>query len=307
MHPHLAYTMLHRFRYPRRLEEGCSPFWEQVLGRSARAFRDAFVAEGLLRPATDVENLAATHSVPQLKALALARGLPVSGRKDALAARILAAAEAPPAMPERWYTLTDAGRSRYEREAGERGAAHEAARGEVERLVRAGDLQAALRRVRAHVDATSVEALLPPSPLAVPIPDSDRLDDASWVLGNVPALLQRLPADMMARCREATVLELLGFPGALDGLSRKSATAYGEWEACKMWGMAASSLRERHRHLRMFGGGTGELLSFDDAHRCPACKAASGRRMPIGTLPPLPHPGCTSPMGCRCVQTLSID
>jgi hypothetical protein len=307
MHPHLVFSMLHRFRHPRRLEDGCSPYWEQVLGRSARAFRDGFVTQGLLREATDVENLAATHSVPQLKALAQARGLPVSGRKDALAARILAAPAAPPAMAERWYTLTEAGRSRYQREGAARAAAREVAWAEVAQQVTAGNLREALRRVDAYVGASSVEALLPPSPLAITIPDADRLKDAAWVLANVPALLQQLPAATLARCRMATVLELLGFPGALDGLPRKTATGFGEWEACRMWELAATSLRERQRLLRIHGSGTGELLSVNDAHRCPACAAASGRTMPIGKLPPLPHPKCTSPMGCRCVQTLSVD
>lgn len=162
MPPHLVFSMLHRFRHPRRLEDGCSPYWEQVLGRSARAFRDGFVAQGLLREATDVENLAATHSVPQLKALAQARGLPVSGRKDALAARILAAPEAPPAMAERWYTLTEAGRSRYDREGAARAAAREVAWAEVAQQVTAGNLREALRRVEAYASASSVDALLPP-------------------------------------------------------------------------------------------------------------------------------------------------
>lgn len=46
----------------------------------------------------------------------------------------------------------------------------------------------------------------------------------------------------------------------------------------------------------------GEILSTEGS--CEYCRAFAKRKIPLAQFPELPHPGCTSDLGCRCVEVV---
>lgn len=46
----------------------------------------------------------------------------------------------------------------------------------------------------------------------------------------------------------------------------------------------------------------GEILSTEGS--CEYCRAFANKKIPLAQFPELPHPGCTSDIGCRCVEVV---
>lgn len=71
-------------------------------------------------------------------------------------------------------------------------------------------------------------------------------------------------------------------------------------------GAEAERERERNRReieqLQRFGAARGKMVTtLGDAHTCEACAAWAGVELELGDHQlELPHPRCTSPLGCRC-------
>jgi hypothetical protein len=99
----------------------------------------------------------------------------------------------------------------------------------------------------------------------------------------------QLPADQVP----ASVQAELARPGVMDGAEG----AY--WKAYQM-GLYVDNQETWRRckggdHVRRI-----EIVGADDEYTCPECKQMLGKEFLVARVPELPHPGCTSPRGCRC-------
>jgi hypothetical protein len=99
----------------------------------------------------------------------------------------------------------------------------------------------------------------------------------------------QLPADQVP----ASVQAELAQPGVMDGAEG----AY--WKAYQM-GLYVDNQETWRRckggdHVRRI-----EIAGADDEYTCPECKQMLGKEFLVARVPELPHPGCTSPRGCRC-------
>jgi hypothetical protein len=50
-----------------------------------------------------------------------------------------------------------------------------------------------------------------------------------------------------------------------------------------------------------------KVRALGAGHSCPACLAIRGRMYSLAAAPELPHPECTSPNGCRCMYSMSVE
>jgi hypothetical protein len=99
----------------------------------------------------------------------------------------------------------------------------------------------------------------------------------------------QLPSDEVP----ASVQAELSQPGVMDGAEG----AY--WKAYQM-GLYVDNQETWRRckggdHVRRI-----EIVGPDDEYTCPECKKTLGKEFLVARVPELPHPGCTSPRGCRC-------
>jgi hypothetical protein len=305
MHQRLIEVMLFRFRNPRPLMEGCSPFWEGVLGMSADSFAADFMQRQLLRRASFVEALCTVSTLPDLKSIAQSRGILATGTKSAIAERLAASAN-PPAVPQSIYLISEAGKILLERANQDWLAASNRVRAEAIEKVLGGRLQEALQLFKNHNQSWSLDHWLPANPLAVTLRDSEVVQDAGWILSNVPRLLASLPSRELHEVRLDAVLEVLASGGSgFAASTSKKTLSKGSFEgnAVSLYVSAASFERERDRWFKMFPKGRGEVLSCSDSKRCEACATLEGKRFSFKTMPSLPFAECTSPRGCRCTAT----
>jgi hypothetical protein len=85
----------------------------------------------------------------------------------------------------------------------------------------------------------------------------------------------------------------LAQPGVMDGVEG----AY--WKAQQL-GLYVDNQETWRRckggdHVRRI-----EIVGPEDEYTCAECKAGHGKQYLVARVPELPHPGCTSPRGCRC-------
>jgi hypothetical protein len=91
----------------------------------------------------------------------------------------------------------------------------------------------------------------------------------------------------------ASVQAELAQPGVMDGVEG----AY--WKAYQL-GLYVDNQETWRRckggdHVRRI-----EIVGPDDEYTCAECRQAHGKQHLVARVPELPHPGCTSPRGCRC-------
>jgi hypothetical protein len=91
----------------------------------------------------------------------------------------------------------------------------------------------------------------------------------------------------------ASVQTELAQPGVTEGIE----AAY--WKAYQM-GLYVDNQETWRRckggdHVRRI-----EIVGPDDQYTCTECKKVLGKEFLVARVPELPHPGCTSPRGCRC-------
>ena len=99
----------------------------------------------------------------------------------------------------------------------------------------------------------------------------------------------QLPPDQVP----ASVQAELAQAGVMDG------TEGAYWKAYQM-GLYVDNQETWRRckggdHVRRI-----EIVGPDDEYTCPECKKMLGKEFLVARVPELPHPGCTSPRGCRC-------
>ena len=285
--------------------------WNPVLTRPVERVIGDLERSGLLVPATGSEVLESAFTAVELKALAKERGVPRSGRKRDIVARLVQADPSGMAGLIKQLDLrvcSDAGRAvalpYIERRANQRTQAES----ETLAFLAAQDFASASRRV-AEYEATQVFS----RGLGIdwanhnPAPDVAVLET---IYSRVPGILKGLnPTALPALRTGAAMSYLWGTGRAKPWMPADLVTGCRlDAETCaRMFIFLGYSRRTLDEFFeKSYGVVHGaEILAAPDA--CPTCAALNGVRFRPGEVPEIPHPECTSTKGCRCALLAVLD
>jgi len=296
--------LLSKFLAPADAANFDKDYWAAALGEPARSAIEALQADGLLEPAPLVDALASCHRAPELKELARARGLKVSGTKSELSQR-LATADADGMtrlLDGRWFLACSARGRTVAGEWVERTAlARSAAENQVLGLVRGLRFDRAAKTV-AQFEAGQVF----PRGLGIDWSQGDdpagNVAELEAIFGGVPKILSRASPGELEALRVAAAASLLwGDANEARWLPEGFATATGLEPdvAVRMFICYASHKRNVERMRGVVR--TVKVSTVSDHATCDACRKLNGRTFTLAQVPELPHAACTSATGCRCL------
>ena len=288
-------------------------YWDGPLGEPAGAAVQRFIALGWLVPATLAAKLDSRFRTSDLKPLLKERGLRVSGRKDELIERLIAADES-------GMTALVAEMKVYECSSESRVRAEQYKLEQAEK--RATTEDRALNQLRAHEFAGVSQTVAAFEAVQV----FSRGIGIDWSKHNVSRDVSQLKIIFEAK------------PRILDGL------VDAEWEPLRvavgmmaLWGTgnAKAWLPASFVGVAKFDADTAaRMLLFGSTHKlrlaeyrqlsdrgvrakgfqvsvttdpCQTCKKMAGKRYGLNDLPELPHAECTHPYGCRCMAMPVLD
>lgn len=294
--------LLSRFLQGMEAAHAAAPHWARVLGEQPQDAIRRFIAEGILIPASLAGKLDRVCKVSELKPLLKARGLPVTGKKDALIDRLLSADPEGMAEVVKHCDLVECSptaRIIAERYLAEQRAEKAATEEQTLSLLRQKEFRAASQAVAAY-EARQV------FPRGIGIDWSQYPSDNDFqmlrrVFTARPSILAGLAESDWDPLRLATGMQHLWgernarmwLPEHFAGIPR-----FDHDTAARMLLFNA-----RHacnlEHYRAVGVKDITILGCGE-NSCPTCRAMAGRVMPIDQAPELPHPACTHELGCRC-------
>ena len=303
--------LLSKFISPASPSQFRGDVWNSVLPRPVERTIGDFERSGVLVPATGSEVLESAFTAVALKALAKERGLPRSGRKRDIVARLVQADPTEMAGLIKQLDLrvcSDAGRAvalpYIERRASQR----KQAESDTLAFLAAQDFVSASRRV-AEYEATQVF----PRGLGIdwanhiPAPDVAVLET---IYSRVPGILKDLnPTALPALRTGAAMSYLWGTGRSRPWMPADLVTGCRlDAETCtRMFIFLGYSRRTLDDFFKKSYGVVhgAEILAAPDA--CPTCAALNGARFRPGEVPEIPHPECTSTKGCRCALLAVLD
>lgn len=289
------------------------PYWETPLRELPAVAIERFIKMGWLMPATLAAKLGSRLKASDLKPLLKERGLRVSGRKDKLIERLIAADEAGMTAlvaEMKVYECSPEARTRAEQYKLEQAQQRAMTEDRVLNQLRARDFRGASQTVAAFEaaqvfsrgigidwskpnvtrDVEQLKAIFELKPKIL-----DGLAEAEWE----PL---RVATGMMALWGTGSTKSWL--PGTLVGVPK-----FDTDTAARMLLFAANhKLRMvEYRQLSESGVGVKRFEVSVTADSCPVCKQMAGRRYALSELPDLPHAECTHPYGCRCMAMPVFD
>jgi hypothetical protein len=281
-------------------------YWASVLSEPLRQAVERMLGEGLLELAPLPDALAAAHQARELKELAKARGLKVSGTKAVLSTR-LASAD-PDGMKallgDRKFLVCSARGSEVAVQWRARmDAARRAAQEQVVTLLKARRFADA-GRVVARYEASQVFARGLGIRWDQGADPAGVVPDLAAIFAGVPKILSRAGAEELEVLRVAAASSLLWGDRSEDRWLPEgfvSASGFDNDVAVRMYVFYARHVSEIERMRGIVR--TVKLSPVDDHATCDACRALEGRTFALRNAPELPHPACTSPMGCRCIAS----
>jgi hypothetical protein len=284
-------------------------YWANVLPDTVANTLALFRRNGWLVDAPWQQVFAMRHRVDELKPLLKERGLKVSGKKDELVERLIAAD--PDGMRQRvagvqsWILSAVAEGPVESYLAGEQDAEALAQTNAMEAL-KAGNLDAAVESIVAFE-----RTRLFPRGLGIdwnsPGIGSRMAERARHILTASPGILREVPEHELAQLRPvAAMLHLTGesrakpwLPPDLVGHPRL------DIETVVRMLLFHGSNNATLEGLREHGCKKVEVSGSGDS--CLACMPMDGKKFALSKAPELPHPGCTHVMGCRCLYQAVFD
>lgn len=289
---------------------GVDERWRQKIGASIPQVVNGLRDAGLLREANATELLEAEFSLAKLKEIAKGLGLKVSGRKAALAQRIVDSGYNPRMKDtgEVFLVCTERGHSLVQEYRNAKKRAREDAQSETLDLVKRDDFRQACELVAQFESEQYWQRGL----------NVNWDTQAPKLLRDVKRLMKAKPAYLLKRFgeipNEARLLAVMStlwgvnnFP-ALRGKLIPDNMTENDMFIC------SDALRSHHPQ----GNGKTEIaqhgLSFhwecvakETSDTCAACEAANGQRYKPGCEPELPHTDCECEGGCRCLYIQRLD
>jgi len=308
---HAHWFLLSRFLQPRDAHDHDGDRWKEALGEPPQKAIKRFLQEGLVRCADLAETVDRACKADDLKAELKRRGLPVSGRKADLIARLI---EADPEGVKKSmarhviYRCSDQGRTLAEGYLAAEAQKRAATEAKVLDLLGAGRLEDAARTV-ASFEAQQVFA----RGMGI---DWNRYDPSrdvavlKSIFSAKPRILGRLPDESWQLLRlGAAQMHLWGINKTKE-LFPADFRAHDQMDndtSARMILFYAINHQRVEEWLRTGYVKTIKVSAVLDERSCKVCQEADGKRYRVYNAPELPHPGCTSEMGCRCMLMWDVE
>ena len=277
--------------------------WPKLVGEPVEHAVNRFFEAGLLRRLTNEEALDCRFNVNGLKALAREHGIPVSGRKDELIARLLhhdRERMETLANPGGFLRCSATGDALVKRAQEARLAERQAACARAWACLAARDIPGAGRAVGEY-ESRQLE------PRGINIdwreyPRKRDLETLRLIFDRTPKLLGNLPASEIAELRPLAAMMLLWGTNDITEWARPDLKVTSHLDrdaAARMLLFHAWSLQRLDEH-RECGVKHLTFYSVGDASTCEACAELDGKVYPLDRAPELPLQVCTCADGCRC-------
>jgi hypothetical protein len=302
--------LLSKHLHGQALDYAEADYWQGVLHEPGRRAVDRFVRDGALEHADLHTRLAYKYKVPDLKALLKERSLPVSGRKDDLIERLMAADS--PGMERavaevQLVQCTETGRQIAEQyleaERQKRTAAEQAVVAALnERRFREASV------IVSRFEASQVFARGMGIDWATHSPDRD-IAVLAYIFNSRPKILAKVSDEHLQQLRLAAgAMYVWGTNRTAGMVPLDFATGLvmdndAAARMCEFYALHRVELDE----WRQTGFIKSATISVaNDGCCCPACQKLQGKRYRIDQLPELPYEKCTSEMGCRCMALADV-
>lgn len=281
--------------------------WRTALREDPIQAIERFRKDGALEPATLSELVDHGFKASDLKSMLKDRGLKVSGRKEELGERLIGHDQQ--AMRDMTkdldlYRCTAEGTKIAERYLENERIKRDTAQREVLEFITRKEFPKAVRLV-AQYEASQVF----PRGLGIDWKNYNiesgvkTLESIFW---KTPGILRNVAEDRLNKIRlAASMMQLWGTSSAKkwlpDGL--ETGIHFDGDTACRMLVFHASHLNAMadYREARIR---TVEVSGVEDGRTCPACRAISGKKYPLKSVPEFPYEKCTSEFGCRCTTVM---
>ena len=298
--PHL--DLLCYFLEPKAALQKLGGHWAAALGEASAVAVERLVRLELLVHVSLGAKLDRTQTVAELRAHLKARNLPASDNKAALVAKLVAADETGATALVRTFDAFDCtlagealARQRLDEVAGMKAAAIAESRSRIQ----AGDYAEALDLALGFEASHTVQRRHPDSPFAI----RDTRDPVETMIAFAtgrPKLFGELPEQTWEALRVAAAMDRLWggwlvpwLPEKIERIGRFNLSP-----AYVLLSKFASDVEARQKAEKA-GICRGTILSPGGC--CANCDGTSGKTMPIGQMPELPHPNCQNIDGCRCL------
>lgn len=277
--------------------------WMRVLGEDPRKAIKRFVDEGLVEPLTLSELLARQYKVSDLKEMLQQRGLPVSGRKEDLIARLIEADRKGVERAVDRVTLlrcSSKGRQIAEEYLTQERIRREQMEKEVIEALRSHRFRDASLTVASY----EAEQVFPRG-MGIDWKHYDPSNDVELLTAIFqlkPKRLAHLTDDQMEVVRIAAGMCVLGWNlgQATEWLEANQPDGLGV--PCNVAVSIAKSYAwfvVEISHLRQLGYKWVKVITCNDDLVCEACKKLAARKHAIDKVPELPYDKCNSEV-CRC-------
>lgn len=277
--------------------------WDNILGEPSKQAINRFIDEGMLADVTDLNDLLSfKYKVTELRDMLKERGLPVSGRKEAMISRLVQAD--PEGIKKSVAELSLLKCTQRGQEIAEHYLeAEKERRVQVERQVMEYLTDRKFREASLAVAAYEAEQVFPRG-MGIDWkhhnPEQDIGTLETIFEGKLPKILVNLGNEKLEAFRIAgAMMALWGENKAKKWLPDdfETGSPFDFETAVRMLNFQAvhKSTLERYRNE---GIEYVEVLPASDS--CEFCRKLAGKHYKLAEAPELPNPNCTDKMGCRC-------
>jgi hypothetical protein len=277
--------------------------WDNILGEPSKQAINRFIDEGMLADVTNLNDLLSfKYKVTELRDMLKERGLPVSGRKEAMISRLVQAD--PEGIKKSVAELSLLKCTQRGQEIAEHYLeAEKERRVQVERQVMEYLTDRKFREASLAVAAYEAEQVFPRG-MGIDWKHHNPKQDIGTLEtifeGKLPKILVNLGNEKLQAFRIASaMMALWGENKAKKWLPDdfETGSPFDFETAVRMLNFQAvhKSTLERYRNE---GIEYVEVLPASDS--CEFCRKLAGKHYKLAEAPELPNPNCTNKMGCRC-------
>lgn len=299
---------LGRFIDPQDLDELLQLTTWSSYQTNANEYVQRFVHDGLLESADLAGRLSYKLKASDLKRLLKERGMAVSGRKDALIARLIQASEEDMKRivgESPIFGCTKQGQILVEHYFVEEREKHLRLEQEILDMLKKHDFNNAISRVWATGESRGMWGISFGGDSAQ-FDNNNRqreLEILTYIFTKTPTIIKRVQPDMAETLRLAAgMLYLLSNNSILTPLfPPEFATGLNldNEQTARLLINHAYYCKNLSDHSQSRGKYV-TIRNANDQHVCPACQRLYGKKFTVEKVPELPYPECSSDVGCRC-------
>lgn len=296
--------LLSKFLEPRTAEDfSKSDNWKEVLKESPQQAIKRFIDDGMLIQADLGGHLAYRFKVNELKNMLKQRGLPVSGRKEDLIARLVQA-------DTEGMKKAAAGLSVIHCTEQGRAVAKQYLNGEKEKRAKVEQEVMDAIRKRKFKEASQLVAAFEAEQvfqrgIGIDWKNYNPSRDVailSNLFNSAPKRLASLKAELLEQLRVAAgMIHLWGTNRGKEWLSTSETTGLGiDNDSAIRLLLSYAMYRHEIADYKRIGVKTVKTFTCNDSHVCDECRKLASKNHKLSEVPELPYEKCTCEFGCRC-------